>query len=373
MNSYVWARNALIRFVYTRLVKPILFKFDPENVHDFFLRVGRFLGRFALTRWKTRMLFSFRDKSLSSDILGLHFVNPIGLAAGFDKDGVMTDILPDVGFGFAEIGSVTARPYAGNTRPRLWRLPKTRSLGVWYGLKNEGAKVLAGRLFGRSRRIPLGVSVGFSNCQENNDIDKAIADYIEGFSAVEPVADYITVNISCPNTAGGMPFIDMDNYARLLDALENVPTTKPVMVKISPEMSPEDVGRLLNISASHRVHGFVCSNLVKKYSAEDILDPVPPHGGLSGKVVFQKALDLLSRMYAAEPERFVYVFCGGVFSADDAYAAIRRGASLIQLITGMIFEGPQVIGEIDRGLAERFRRDGLASISEAVGIDNLRK
>ena len=370
MNLYYKFRNSVIRFCYVWFIKPILFLIDPEDVHNYFIRVGSFLGRFGLTRWKIKILFDYENPGLTQNVLGINFKNPIGLAAGFDKDIELTDIIASVGFGFEEVGSVTAKACKGNPRPRLWRLPKTKSLGVWYGLKNSGAEILSKKLSGKIHRLPVGVNVAFTNCEENSDIPTAISDYVSGFGAMEKYADYITVNLSCPNISGGMPFLTPLNYDRLMVEIDKIPTPKPIFVKISPDMNHGDIDIFLEISGRHRVHGIICSNLTKKVDPAKIKDPLPPYGGLSGKLVFPKALDLLSYMYKKSGNKFIFIFCGGVFSADDAYKAIRQGATLVELITGMIFEGPQLIGEINRGLMERITRDGFKNISEAVGVDN---
>ena len=378
MNTYYQWRNQVIRILYKGLLKPVLFIFDPEVVHDAFLKFGSCLGEFASSRWLTKKLFGFNNSALAQNIRGVDFSNPIGLAAGFDKDGVLGNSIGSVGFGFAEIGSVTALPCAGNPRPRLWRLKKTKSLGVWYGLKNLGAEHVVKNLqkntdalaSSQSTAVPLGVSVAMTNCQENLDINHAIADYVAGFKMVEKIARYITVNISCPNTLGGQPFLNPNNYEALLTALDAIPTTKMVFVKISPDMSHEDIDRFLAITGRHRIHGIICSNLTKKFEGKELADPLPPHGGLSGKVVFPYAMDLLSYMYRQVGNKYVFIFCGGVFSADDAYQVIGQGASLVQLITGMIFEGPQVISEINRGLVAKLKHDGFSNLSEAIGIHN---
>ncbi|MCX6701673.1 MAG: quinone-dependent dihydroorotate dehydrogenase [Candidatus Zambryskibacteria bacterium] len=370
MNCYYKCRNSIIHFFYTRLLKPILFLFDPEDIHNLFLKVGSFLGRFGLTRWKTKILFGYKNPKLSQKVLGINFENPIGLSAGFDKDIVLTNIISSVGFGFEEVGSVTAKAYEGNPRPRLWRLPKTKSLGVWFGLKTKGAKVLSKELSQKIRRLPIGVNIAFTNCKENLDISSAIPDYVSGFMMMEKYADYLTINLSCPNTSGGMPFLVPENYEKLMIEIDKIPTRKPIFVKISPDMSHEDIDMFLEISAKHRMHGIICSNLTKKFDISKIKDPIPPHGGLSGKLVFPKALDLLSYMYKKVGNKYIFIFCGGIFSANDAYKVIRQGATLMELITGMIFEGPQVISEINRGLVERLTRDGFKNISEAIGIDN---
>ena len=364
-------RNLVIGFFYTKVLKPILFIFDPENVHNLFSGVGKFLGKFALTRWKTRLLFGYKNKILYQNILGINFENPIGLSAGFDKDIELTDIMPSVGFGFEELGSVTARPYAGNPKPRLWRLPNSKSLAVWFGLKNKGVEILSKRLAGKIHRFPIGVNVAFTNCKENLDVSLAIKDYVLAFVAMEKYADYLTINLSCPNTSGGMPFLVPENYHNLMVEIDKIETSKPIFVKISPDMSHMDVDNFLEISSRHRIHGIVCSNLTKNTHPDEIKAKMPPHGGLSGKLVFPKALDLLTHMYKKVGNKYIFIFVGGVFSADDAYKVIRQGASLVEIITGMIFEGPQVVSEINRGLVERIKRDGFKNISEVVGVDNI--
>lgn len=370
MDIYYKIRAKIIRFFYVYFLKHILFLFDPEDVHDFFVGIGKFLGKFKLTKLKTKILFSYQNKKLENEILGIKFKNPIGLAAGFDKDAVMTHIIGSIGFGFTEVGSVTAKSSLGNPKPRLWRLPKDRSLGVWYGLKNKGAKKISEKLYGIKRDVPIGVSVAFTNCKENLDINNAISDYISGFRNIEQVADYITINISCPNTEGGLPFIIPENYEKLMSQISKIDCKKPIFVKISPDMSMENTDSLLEISGRYGVSGIICSNLRKRFDQKDFNNKIPPHGGLSGKAVFPLAMDLLSYMYRKEPNRFVYIFCGGVFDGDDAYKAIKNGASLVELITGMIFEGPQLIGDINRDLAEKLNREGFKNISEAIGFDN---
>jgi dihydroorotate dehydrogenase len=381
MEAYYIFRANLIEFLYKNLLKTIFFKFDPESVHDSMLNVGTTLGRFSFSRRLTGKLFLFEDKILEQEINGLVFSNPIGLSAGFDKDGVLVKILPSVGFGFAEIGSVTARAYEGNQGTRLWRLKNSKSLGVWYGLKNQGSKVVAERVRKSKEKVKskmlVGLSVAMTNCKENLDIPHAVSDYAEAFRDVESVADYITINISCPNTLGGQPFMDSKNYDDLMTEIDKIKTDKMIFVKISPDMTDEQVNQFLEVTFRHRVHGIICSNLTKKFNKPEIKDATPPHGGLSGKVVYPYSLKLLSYIYnqtndrinSVTKQKLLLVFCGGVFSAQDAYTAIRQGANLIQMITGMIYEGPQVVGEINRGLVKLLKRDGFRNIKEAVGVD----
>lgn len=370
MSRYVKYRNRLLSALYKGILKPVLFLLDPEDIHDFFVRFGAFLGKFSPIRWKISKLFDYRNEKLRQKILGIDFRNPVGLAAGFDKDIELTDIISSLGFGFEEVGSITAKACDGNPRPRLWRLPKTKSLGVWYGLKNKGAKILSKKLANKIHQLPIGVNIAFTNCKENLDIPSAISDYVAGIQVMEKYADYITVNLSCPNTLGGIPFIMPESYGKLMVEIDKNPTNKPFFVKISPDMTHQEIDKFLEITGRHRVHGIICTNLSKEYDQKEIKDPIPPQGGLSGRVVFPKALDLLSYMYKKVGNKYIFIFCGGIFSADDAYRVIKQGASLIELITGMIFEGPQIVSEINRGLVEKITRDGFKNISEALGVEN---
>jgi len=369
-EAWVNTRNALSGGLYRGVAKPLFFRVEPERMHDSMTRVGQRLGRHRLTRRLTRAAFTYRNPALEQTIRGITFPNPIGLSAGFDKDALLVDILPSVGFGFAEIGSITGEPCAGNPGTRLWRLPKSQSLVVYYGLKNDGAEAVTARLRGKSSPIPIGVSVAKTNSRATCDVPTGIADYARAFTAAANVASYITINISCPNTFGGEPFTDPARLEALLTRLDQIPTGKPIFIKLSPDLTFGVVDELLDVASKHRIHGIICTNLTKVRANARIKDAtVPEQGGLSGKVVEPLADALIAHVYARAGERFTIIGCGGVFTAEDAYRKIRLGASLVQLITGMIYRGPQTISEINQGLVRLLRRDGLAGISDAVGVD----
>ncbi len=369
-ESFVSYRNKITHRLYKNVLKPVFFHNDPEYVHDRMARLGSMLGRHFLAQKMTGMLFDYQNPILKQEVAGIAFRNPIGLSAGFDKNAELADILPSVGFGFIEVGSITGKPCTGNPKPRLWRLPESKSLVVYYGLKNDGCEAIASRLHGKHFSIPVGVSVAMTNCSENCILKNAIADYAKAFLTMEPFADYITVNISCPNTLGGQPFIQPHKLDYLFDILDGIPTQKPVFIKLSPDMSEPELDSLLAVAKSHRIHGIICTNLTKKRDNPKILDgDVPQKGGLSGKVVEGLSDGLLSYIYRKEGKRFALIGSGGVFTAEDAYRKIRLGASLVQIITGMIFEGPQVISEINQGLVVLLKRDGFKNISEAIGAD----
>lgn len=359
----------LIRFVYQRILKPFFFRRDPEDVHDRMVQLGAWLGRSSFFRAFTRCVFAYTHPLLEQRIQGITFSNPIGLAAGFDKNAQLISIIPAVGFGWMEIGSITAQPCAGNPKPRLWRLPASHSLAVYYGLKNDGADTLHTRLLRTHHSIPLGISIAKTNCEATVDTQRGIDDYAYTYALFHNIGDYYTINISCPNTFGGQPFTDADRLTQLLQKIQTLPHTKPVFIKLSPDLSLDQLDVLVDIALAHGVTGFICTNLTKHPDASLLKDTVQYSGGLSGKVVEAQATAFLKHLYPRVHEQAILIGCGGVFTAEDAYAKIRAGASLIQLVTGMIYQGPQAIGEINRGLVRLLQQDGFSHISEAVGVD----
>ncbi|KKR14811.1 MAG: Dihydroorotate dehydrogenase 2 [Candidatus Falkowbacteria bacterium GW2011_GWA2_39_24] len=369
-NLIIAARNKSFHFLYVNLLKPIYFCFDPEKVHNNITQIGKFLGQYAITRKITSLSFSFTHPMLEQDILGIHFPNPVGLAAGFDKDALLTDILPCVGFGFAEVGSITGESCKGNPKPRLWRLKKSRALLVYYGLKNQGCEKIAHRLRSKNFRIPIGTSIAKTNSPATVETKAGIDDYLKAFRQFANTGHYFTINISCPNAFGGEPFTDPDRLNCLLSIIDSIPTKKPIFLKMSPDLNEEQVGAILRICEHHRIHGFICGNLTKNRDTLKIGDQmIPVKGGISGKPTEELSNAQIRFIYRKTSNKYIIIGCGGIFSAIDAYVKIRAGASLVELITGMIFEGPQLIGEINRGLVQLLKRDGFQNIQEARGTE----
>jgi dihydroorotate dehydrogenase len=308
---------------------------------------------------------------LEQTVFGIKFNNPIGLSAGFDKNAELTQILPSVGFGFAEVGSITGNKCEGNPKPRLWRLPKSQSLVVYYGLKNDGAEKIAARLKHKKFQVPIGISVAKTNSPTTVDVVAGIKDYAKAYEAFADIGSYTTINISCPNTYGGQPFTDPALLEQLLSAIDKIPSSKPVFVKLSPDLGMDGVDQLLAVIDKHNVQGIVCSNLTKNRNNSKIIETeVPEVGGFSGKVVEDLANELISHVYRKTQGKYIVIGSGGVFSAEDAYKKIKLGASLIQMITGMVYQGPQIIGEINQGLVKLLARDGYSNVRDAVGVDN---
>lgn len=382
MEQFIYIRNDFSHILYKHIFKKLFFRQDPEKVHDRIIKFGKLLGKSKLTKKIISLNFSYQNKVLEQRILGIKFKNPVGLAAGFDKNAELTDILPSVGFGFVEVGSITGEACQGNKKPRLWRLKKANSLIVHYGLKNNGAEEIHKRLLGKKFKIPVGISIAKTNSKDTVETDAGIKDYVKAFKKFTNIADYFTINISCPNAYGGQPFTEAGRLDKLLTEIDRIKTKKPIFLKISPDLSKKEVDRIIEVSKKHNIQGFICSNLTKnkKLMFKKLNEEKGPArhtkqlagvagGGISGKLVEDKANELIKYVYSKTRGKFVIIGVGGVFSAEDAYKKIKLGASLVQLITGMIFEGPQLISEINLGLVDLLKKDGFNNISQAIGKD----
>lgn len=363
MQKIISLREEMTGILYRKFLRKVLFKFDSEKVHKGFISFGKKIGEIEIAKSFFNKIYGYEDEILRQKILGIEFENPIGLSAGFDKNAEIIEICESIGFGFSEIGSVTAKKCLGNSGKRLNRLIEKESLWVHLGLNNEGADEISSRLQGKKFSMPIGISVAKTNCKETANDEIGIRDYVyslDRFSKLN-VGDYYVLNISCPNAYGGEPFSRPKAYKALLKEVEKLNIKKPIFVKISPDLMKKNVDEILKISKKYRISGFIISNLTKKHRIGK--------GGLSGKAVEKDANKMLSYIYKKNRGKYVLIGVGGVFSAEDAYKKIRLGASLVELITGMIYNGPGAIGEINKGLAFLLKRDGFSSVSEAIGAE----
>jgi len=364
--------------IFRRVIKPILFKFDPEYVHDKITVFGAFLGSFSLTRKLTHFLFSYSNRCLSQTVFGIKFSNPIGLSAGFDKNAQLVNILPSVGFGFAEVGTVTARAYEGNPRPRLFRLPKSQGIVVNYGLKNIGADRVMERVKARKdKSIPQIISIGKTNSPDTVELNNGIVDYENCLDQViaSEQGDIYEINISCPNAFGGEPFTTPEKLEALLTRLfaKNIP--RPVLLKMPINVAWPEFEKLLAVAVRHGVAGVVIGNVNKDRNDPAVSDVIPEHikGSISGLPTKHLANELIAKTYKSYGDRLKIVGVGGIFSAEDAYEKIKLGASLVELITGMIFKGPSLIGDINRELVKYLERDGYNSVADTIGTGKPKK
>lgn len=365
-------KTNIIKILYKYLIRPILFIQDPEKAHNKFVKVGIFFGRHRIIKFFTRQLFNYQHPALEQNILDIDFKNPVGLSAGFDKDANMINILPDIGFGFIQIGTVTNSPYKGNPHPRLYRLPRSKGLVVYYGLKNIGAKEII-KKFKRLKTsiIPISISIGKTNSSETSDTNAAIKDYCQCLKQflANDIGDFYTINISCPNIFGGEAFTNQDNLSQLLEKIYALNINKRIFLKMPINFSWNDFEKLLRTAVKSKVDGVIIGNLNKNRKDNTIKDKIPSYiqGGISGKPTKRLSNELISKTYKAYGDRLIIVGVGGIFSAEDAYDKIKRGASLVQLITGMIYKGPQLIGEINKDFVKLLKKDGYKNIQEAVG------
>lgn len=365
-------------FLYKKILKPYFFSLDAEKVHQFMTRVGEFMGSSKLLRLKLKYLYSFTDSMLEQKIAGIKFENPIGLAAGFDYDARLTQALGPIGFGFQTAGTITNMPYKGNAKPRLGRLPESKSLMVNKGFKSKGAKKIAQSLRGQNFPIPVGISIGRTNSLKLRTQKQSIKDIISAFETFEKANvknAYYELNISCPNLKGNISFYPPKNLAELLRSIDKLNLKKPVFVKMPIEKSDREVLAMLRVIEKSSITGVIFGNLQKNRSHKSFVKKEmkkfkDKKGNFSGKPCYQRSNELIRLAYKKYKDRFVIVGCGGVFTAKDAYAKIKLGASLIQLITGMVFEGPQIVSQINLELLRLLQKDGYDSIQKAIGASH---
>ncbi|HUO93623.1 MAG TPA: quinone-dependent dihydroorotate dehydrogenase [Rhizomicrobium sp.] len=308
------------------------------------------------------------DPRLAIDVLGLHFRNPIGLAAGFDKDARVPDAMAKFGFGFVECGTVTPRPQSGNPRPRLFRLPADRAVVNRMGFNNEGMEAMARRLERRARTGIVGINIG-----ANKDSTDRSADYREAFARLAPFASYVTVNVSSPNTPGLRGLQNKSELEHLLALLTNARATGglrvPLLLKIAPDIDPNAADDIAQVTLASGIEGLIVSNTTIARPASLKSPYAQQSGGLSGAPLFSPSTALLRAMRQRVGARLVLVGAGGIASGADVYAKLRAGASLVQLYTALAFEGPGLVARLKRELLDCLARDRIAHLSDTVGLD----
>ena len=339
------------------LFRPLAFALNAETAHRLTVKTLRLVP--------PRRPPDF-PASLRSSLAGIDFPTPVGLAAGFDKDAEVPEQMLSLGFGFVEVGTLTPLPQGGNPKPRLFRLRKDRAVINRMGFNNCGQPAAYGRLQ-LDMRLPgiIGVNVG-----ANKDSKDRIVDYVNGVRAMAPVANYLTINISSPNTPGLRGLQDEGALRELLAAVQEAGAKKPIFLKVAPDLEKRDPERMIRAAIDNRIDAIIVSNttvsrppLRSRYANEA--------GGLSGAPLKPLALEALRRFRRASGGEIPLIGVGGITDADDAWERICAGASLIQLYSAMVYEGPGIAARIARGLARRLKREGIASIMEVVGTEHL--
>lgn len=344
---------------YYKLAGPLVRLLDAETAHGLAVR----LLKNGLVPTPT-----FREyPRLRTTVLGLSFANPIGLAAGFDKNAEVVDAMLAQGFGFVEAGSVTPRPQPGNPKPRMFRLSEDRGVINRLGFNNQGVDAVAERLRARVALGPWPGVVGL-NLGKNKDQTDAIADYVTGIERLSPFADYVVINVSSPNTPGLRALQARSVLAELLAAARVAAGSKPLLVKIAPDLSDAEIDDVAFVALETRIDGVICGNTT--LSRDGLTGAAREEtGGMSGRPLFERATRVLAAMHRALDGKLPLIGCGGVHDGASAYAKIRAGASLVQLYTALVYDGVGLVQRIAAELDALLARDGFASVAEAVGTD----
>lgn len=357
--------------LYKAAVRPLLFQLSADRAHDLTLDVASFASDRSWITKPLKQLYSRKHPGLCQKIWGLTFENPVGVAAGFDKNGHTTRLMQALGFGYIEVGSITANASTGNPKPRSWRLPQDQSLINRLGLNNDGAKTIIKRLKKSKTRFPLGVNIAKTHQPEISG-RAALEDYKLSLELAKSVADYITLNISCPNTEEGKTFEDPELLNRLLEHLEigKDATDPPVLIKFSVDLSSEELSELLNVTESFAVSGYVATNTSslrdKLKTSPDTVEKIG-RGGLSGRAISKKSTDVIAQISELTKGEKTIIGVGGIFTADDAIEKIKSGADLVQVYTGMVYEGPSIAKTINKGIAAYLSDHNLDNIYQIQG------
>lgn len=385
--------------LYQQVLRPLLFsglKADPETVHRQFMRVcnwancrcdsRRLAGGHrnptaaAVQRWQKSC--SIGDPRLTQKLWGLDFPNPLGLAAGFDKDGVATNLWPSFGFGFAEVGTVTFHAQPGNPKPRLFRLPQDQAAINRMGFNNQGAAQMAATFAASQHHRPephhpIGINLGKSKI---TPLEQAAEDYLGSFRLLKPYGDYFVVNVSSPNTPGLRSLQATEQLEPILAALQSENTDgKPLLVKISPDLAWEDLNAIATLAQTYQLAGIIATNTTiqrQGLKTERIATGNPPDqeaGGLSGSPVRQRSTEVIRHLWQHTRGQLPIIGVGGIFTGDDAWEKLSAGASLLQVYTGWTYEGPWMVRKILAELLRKLDQHALPSLSAAVGASHRGK
>jgi len=355
--------------VYRSLVRPILFRLPPETAHE--------LALHSLPFFKNLVGRPFESSSLNTDLFNLRFKNPVGLAAGFDKNGIALEALAALGFGFIEAGTVTYHAQPGNPKPRMFRLSADQALINRAGFNNAGAAAFARHVERHRPDCVLGISIGKSKI---TPLEEATQDYLASFDLVYKLADYIAINVSSPNTPQLRELQQSDQLTSLLTALQmrnrelqkamSRPAPVPLLVKISPDLERGDLEMIVDVIERLNIDGIIATNTTvsrDNLRTESARVQACGDGGLSGKPLAERSTKMIAELYELTGGRIPLIGVGGIFTAEDAWEKICAGASLAQLYTGFIYQGPRIVREINQGLVQILKREGFAKIDEAVG------
>ena len=340
--------------MYKALIRPFLFLFDPETIHYFTFNVIQFSAKLPGVKQWRRKQYDVKDERLTREIFGLKFKNPVGIAAGFDKNALILNELEDFGFGFVEIGTVTPRPQEGNPKKRLFRLKEDQALINRMGFNNQGVDAIAGRLKNKTTKLIIGGNIGKNTATPN---EESKPDFIENFTKLHPYVDYFVVNVSCPNVGDTAKLQDKDFLVDLLSTLieknKSFEQQRPILLKIAPDLNKIQLDEIIEIVKESEIDGVIASNtsVSRKNlkTSEARLNEIG-NGGLSGKPLTEKSTEVIRYLAEKSNKAFPIIGVGGIHSAQDAIDKLKAGADLVQVYTGFIYEGPALIKKINKAL-----------------------
>ena len=341
--------------MYKSLIRPLFFSVDPEKIHHFTFKLVKFINAVPGVSAILRSMYNVKDESLKRTVFGLEFPNPVGLAAGFDKDGRLYNELGNYGFGFVEVGTVTPKSQAGNELPRLFRLPKDKGLINRMGFNNEGVDALVSRLRKRKKgTLVIGGNIGKNKVTPN---EEALNDYLICFEALFDHVDYFVVNVSSPNTPNLRDLQEKEPLKALLQSLqlenEKKVTPKPILLKIAPDLTDGQLDDIIEIVKDSKIAGVIATNTTISREglkeSETRIQEIGA-GGLSGAPVKERATEVITYLSQKSNKAFPIIAVGGIFTAEDAIEKLNAGASLVQVYTGFIYEGPGIVKRINKGL-----------------------
>ena len=337
--------------MYKAIIRPILFNFDPETIHHFSASFLKFVTKIPFVSTLIRNKYQVQHPKLSREVFGLTFKNPVGLAAGFDKDAKMYQQLDHLGFGFIEIGTVTPKPQAGNPKTRLFRLSKDSAIINRMGFNNEGVVAAANRLR-TNKRILIGGNIGKNKSTPN---ENAVDDYIQCFETLFDVVDYFVINVSSPNTPNLRALQDKKPLTDLVITLQNKnrekSTPKPILLKIAPDLTNDQLLDIIDIVQQTKLDGVIATNTtISREGLESEPTLIKETGGLSGKPLSNRSTEVIRFLSSQSKGSFPIIGVGGIHSASDALEKLKAGASLVQLYTGFVYEGPALIKEINKAI-----------------------
>ena len=356
--------------MYRRAILPLFARIEPETVHDWTLRLLAGTSRARVLHPLLHRLFACTDPRLHVDLWGLRFPNPLGVAAGLDKNGQAAVALLRMGWGHVEVGTVTPLPQPGNPKPRIFRLPADRALINRMGFPGQGAEVVADRLARRPHGLGIiGVNIGAN--RRSVEAGAPVADYVLALERLYDVADYLTINVSSPNTAR---LRDLQGK-QALDALigevvgrrDRMAVRKPLLVKLAPDLTPAEIDDIIQVCLDHRIDGLVATNTTVGRVAALRGSHAVEAGGLSGAPLRDRATDIIRYLYRSTGGKLPIVGVGGIFTPEDVFEKLAAGASLVQIYTGFIYEGPTIARRINRGLVRLAGQQGFTSLAQVTG------